>query len=77
MKKIQAFFSTALGSWVKTFLTTILALWLAELSAGHDIFSFDMVLVKKLLTAAVISTLPVLLNILNPTDPRYGINKVK
>lgn len=69
---MNKFFNTAIGSYLKVFITTILAVYMAELSAGHDMFSMDYVMLKKLLGAGIASVLPVIYNALNPNDPRYG-----
>ena len=69
---IMKFFNTIYGSWVKVFLSAVITMYLAELTQGHDLFSLDMVMVKKLLTAGLVALLPVILNFLNPNDKRYG-----
>ena len=72
---IMKFLNTIYGSWVKVFLSAVLTMYLAELTQGHDLFSLDILMVKKLITAGVVALLPVILNFLNPNDPRYGNNK--
>lgn len=74
---LAKFLSTPIGSWLKVFVAVILSTWLGELANGHDLFVFDIVLAKKLVMAAVVSTLPTIINYLNPTDPRYGSNKIQ
>lgn len=62
--------NTAVASFLKVFASTILTLFLADLvSAG----SFD-VLAKweGWVIAALASSLPIIINWLNPTDARYG-----
>jgi len=72
---MNEFFSTAIGSYVKVFLTTVVAVYMAELSSGHDMFTFDIPMAKKLVSAGVVSVLPVIHNALNPSDTRYGKKK--
>ena len=64
--------TTPFGTFVKGFATIILSLWLVELSNGHDLFSFNLVMVKKLLTAGIVANLPVLINWINPAYTAYG-----
>jgi hypothetical protein len=64
--------TTPFGTFIKGFATIILSLWLVELSNGHDLFSFDMIMVKKLLTAGIVANLPVLINWINPAYTAYG-----
>lgn len=66
------FLNTAVGSWLKVFVATILSLVLVNMSNGQDIFSMDW---KQLISGAIASLLPILINWLNPNDPRYGTNK--
>jgi hypothetical protein len=72
---MNEFFSTAIGSYVKVFLTTVVAVYMAELSSGHDMFTFDIPMAKKLISAGVVSVLPIIHNALNPSDTRYGKKK--
>jgi hypothetical protein len=72
---MNKFFSTALGSYVKVFLTAVIAVYMAELSTGHDMFTFDFTMAKKLISAGVVSVLPVIHNAMNPNDTRYGKTK--
>lgn len=69
---MNKFLNTAYGSWVKVFLTAVLTVYFAELSAGYDLFSMDILMMKKLSTAGVLSLLPIIINALNPLDKRYG-----
>lgn len=66
------FLNTAVGGWLKVFLATILSLVLVNMSNGQDIFSMDW---KQIVSGAVAALIPVLINWLNPNDPRYGVNK--
>ena len=59
----------ALQSYLKTFLATILALFLVS---GADVFSVDTNDLKIWLAAGIASVLPVIIGALNPKDSRYG-----
>ena len=72
---MNKFFSTAIGSYCKIFISGVLTLYMAEMSNGVDLFSFDWSMGKKLISAGVISVLPVIYNSLNPHDLRYGSKK--
>ena len=62
------FLNTAAASWLKVFATAVLLLVVANGSVrGLDYW--------HVLDAALISTLPVIINALNPTDTRYGRTK--
>jgi hypothetical protein len=69
---MNKFFTTALGGYVKTFLSTILAMYIAE---GADLWSIDCELWKKFISAGVASIVPIAYNALNPQDKRYGRKK--
>ena len=66
---INKFFNTMLGSYLKVFLSAMITFYIAE---GVDLFSFDLVMAKKMLSVGVGSLLPVIYNALNPHDKRYG-----
>jgi hypothetical protein len=72
---INKFFSSAIGSYCKIFISGVLTLYMAEMSNGVDLFSFDWTMGKKLISAGVISIVPVIYNSLNPHDLRYGFHK--
>lgn len=59
------FLNTPVGSWVKVFLATVLVLILNH----GNIYDLNW---KELANTAVMSAIPVLINYLNPNDPRYG-----
>lgn len=61
-----------IGSWLKVFLTTVLSLYLAT---GKGLFDMDFESIKNLVSAGFASLIPVIINSLNPNDPRYGKNK--
>lgn len=42
------------------------------LTNGQQLFSWDLQMIENLLTVGVVSTLPIVINYLNPKDPRYG-----
>jgi hypothetical protein len=66
------FLNTMIGSWLKVFLTTVLSLYLAT---GKGLFDMDFESIKNLVSAGFASLIPVIINSLNPNDPRYGKNK--
>ena len=69
---MKNFLNTPVGSWIKVFLSAILGFILTNLLNGVDLFSMEW---KSILSGALASVLPVLINWLNPSDPRYGKNK--
>jgi len=69
--------SSPLGTFIKSFLSIVLAMWVAELSNGHDLFSFDIVMAKKLIVAGIIPNIHVLINWLNPQYTQYGKGKLE
>lgn len=56
-------------SWLKVFISTVLALFLAD---GADIFSISVDDGKLWLAAGVAAVVPLVINYLNPRDSRYG-----
>lgn len=52
-------------SWLKVFLSSILTL----IVIAGDIWSLNW---REIISAGVVSTLPVIINFLNPNDTRYG-----
>jgi len=64
--------NTIYASWLKVFASAVLGAYLIELQNGINLFSWDLNMVEKLLTAGVVSTLPIIINWLNPADDRYG-----
>jgi len=64
--------NTVYASWLKVFISSVFGAYLIELQNGINLFSWDLNMVEKLLTAGVVSTLPIIINWLNPADPRYG-----
>lgn len=66
------FLNTAYGSYLKVFITTVLAMWMAELTQGHDMFSLDLSMAKKLCSGGIVAVLPIIINAMNPHDKRYG-----
>lgn len=69
---MEKFLSTIYGSWLKVFLVAVLATWMAELSSGRSLFSWDLHMVESILRAGVLATVPVIINYLDPNDSRYG-----
>ena len=68
MKELNSIYA----SWLKVFASAVLGAYLIELQNGINLFSWDLNMVEKLLTAGFVSTLPIIFNWLNPADPRYG-----
>lgn len=66
MTQVQA----AAWSYVKVFLATILALFLAD---GADVFAVDVNDLRAWLAAGIAAILPVLISALDPRDHRYGV----
>ena len=64
--------TTPFGTFLKTFVSTVLTLWLIELSNGTSLFSFDQAMIEKLATGGLVSALPVIINWLNPNYTQYG-----
>jgi len=69
MKNKPHFLNTMFGAWLKVFFTVILTQYLAM---GLSIFEMDYNSVKILVSSALASSIPVIINALNPNDPRYG-----
>jgi hypothetical protein len=67
---MKEFLNTPLAAWLKVFVATILSLVLINISKGIDLFSLNW---KEIVSGAVASLLPVIINWLNPNDPRYGL----
>lgn len=67
------FLSSPIGSFLKVLLAAILSTYLIMLSNGQRLFSWDRNMVEHLFTAGFVSTIPVLINWLNPKDTRYGV----
>lgn len=61
---------SAFASFAKVFLSSALTLIVSH----GDIWSLNY---KEVLGAAIVSTLPVVINFLNPNDGRYGIGASK
>ena len=67
--------SSPIGTFLKTFVSTVLTLWLIELSNGTTLFSLDYTMIEKLATGGVVSALPVIINWMNPSYKQYGNTK--
>ncbi len=75
LTNLQTLFASPLGTFIKGFLSIVLAMWVGELSNGHDLFSMDIVMTKKLIVAGIIPNAHILLNWLNPAYQNYGNDK--
>lgn len=62
------FLNSIYGSWLKVALTAILTMIIAK----GNIYE---VTLEEVISAAVVSVLPIIINYLNPHDPRYGSKK--
>ena len=62
------FLNSVYGSWLKIVLTAILTMIITK----GNIYE---VTLEECISAAVISILPIIVNWLNPNDPRYGTKK--
>lgn len=69
--------TTPIGTFLKGFLSIVLAMWVAELTNGHDLFSMDLTMAKKLIVAGIVPNIHVLINWLNPEYKAYGNNKTE
>lgn len=71
IKMIKAeggFFNTAVGGYVKAFVIIVLS----YVAAQGDIFSISW---SNLFDTVLVAFLPILINVVNPEDARYGIKK--
>lgn len=59
------FLNSIYGSWLKVTITAILTMIIAK----GNIYEVSL---EECISAAVISILPIIVNWLNPHDPRYG-----
>lgn len=66
---MQNFFTTAVGSYVKTFLSVLLTLVLTQLASGLSVLQLDW---GTIANGALVSFLPVVINALNPKYKHYG-----
>ena len=62
------FLNSVYGSWLKLVITAILTMVITK----GNIYE---VTIEECISAAVISILPIIINWLNPHDPRYGSKK--
>jgi len=68
----KSFTNTAFAGWIRVFVSAMILQFMLE---GYDLFSFDLLMLKKVVAAGVAAVLPVIYNALNPNDPRYGKSK--
>jgi hypothetical protein len=62
------FLNSIYGSWLKVALTAILTMIITK----GNIYEITL---EEVISAGVISILPIIVNWLNPNDTRYGTNK--
>ena len=61
--------ASPIGTFLKVFLSTVLTMWIAM----DNIFAVDVTALKAIISAGVVSAMPVVLNYLNPEYKNYGI----
>ena len=61
--------TTLVKSYAKTFLATVLALFLAD---GADVFAVDTADLRTWLAAGIASVVPLVITALDPRDARFG-----
>ena len=64
--------NTIFASWLKVFIASVLGAYLVELQNGTNLFTWNLDMVESLLNVGVVSMIPIIINWLNPADPRYG-----
>jgi len=62
------FLNSIYGSWLKVALTAILTMIITK----GNIYEITL---EEVISAGIISILPIIVNWLNPNDTRYGTNK--
>lgn len=72
---MKKFLNTPFGSFTKVFLAAVLTTYLILLSNGNKLFTWNKDMLEHLLTAGLVSAIPVIINWINPNDTRYGIKK--
>lgn len=73
MKKY--FLNSAFAGWLKVFISAVLLQVLNSMTEGYSLFTYDWPMIQKILNAGFVALLPVIINYLNPNDPRYGRTK--
>jgi len=63
--------ASPIGTFLKVFLSTVLTMWIAM----DNIFAVDVTALRAIISAGVVSAMPVVLNYLNPEYKNYGIGK--
>lgn len=66
---MQKFLNSIIGSWLKVFAVAVLVEWQL---IGADLWALNVDTLKHLANAGLIALLPIVINYLNPSDPRYG-----
>lgn len=61
--------ASPLGTFLKVFLSTVLTMWIAM----DNIFTLDVTTLRTIISAGVVSAMPVVLNYLNPEYKNYGV----
>lgn len=71
MMKTSAEWKAAAHSWLKIFLSAVIASFLSLLVSTGD-FPTDLNSLKAILVSGLVAVLPVIKNMLDGKDPRYG-----
>lgn len=61
--------ASPIGTFLKVFLSTVLTMWIAM----DNIFAVDVIALRAIISAGVVSAMPVVLNYLNPEYKNYGV----
>ena len=61
--------ASPIGTFLKVFLSTVLTMWIAM----DNIFAVDVMALRAIISAGVVSAMPVVLNYLNPEYKNYGV----
>lgn len=63
--------ASPIGTFLKVFMSTVLTMWIAM----DNIFAVDVTALRAIISAGVVSAMPVVLNYLNPEYKNYGVGK--
>lgn len=73
---MKKFMTTPLGSFIKGFLSIVLAMYIKEVIAAGSIFiPITKDLIDELVIAGLVPNVQILLNWLNPEYKHYGVGK--
>ncbi len=75
---MKTFLASPLGSFVKGFLSILIAMYVSEIvSAGSIFIPMNKDLISKLVIAGVVPNIQILINWINPEYKNYGQNKTE